>query len=89
MQHGKDQRQGDERQVPDDDVYEATDLVRLDPSDVGAGAFAHPGVLGDPWVKLVMPDVQGDDVGGVAFQEHLGEATGGGTHIETPAARDA
>ena len=81
------QAQRDEGQVGDHEVDRAVDRLGGQRADVGALVHPHPLVGAQRPGQLAVADVDGDDLGGAAAEQHLGEAAGGGAGVEGAAAR--
>jgi hypothetical protein len=82
------QLQRDERQVADDQVDRAADLVDVDVADVGALEVRDTRIGSESFVELTVPDVEGDDVRGTTLQQAIGEPAGGRAGIERPTTAD-
>ena len=81
-QRRQDHRQGDERQVGDDDVDHATDVRRGHGAHVVPLDHCHASVGSDPFVELPVSDVEGYDVASTSLEQAIGEPTGRGPGIE-------
>ncbi len=82
----KDEAKGDEAEIAHHDVDRSIKVV------CGESPSGRAASILDPWVgdefsgKLVVPDIERDDLGRPVGEEHLGEAAGAGAEVEASSA---
>lgn len=85
---GKDEGEGDEGDVGDDDVHEFRDIVWGHVADIEVFATDDAGVITQFPDQLISADIVSVDARGAMLEEAVGEAAGGGSDIESDQAGD-